>query len=131
MRNESGSILPLGIAVVAGTLVLGLLLLELGGVQYQTVRNKQVSDLIALEVAGQLVTDGIPPVIGLDYLPTVKDLLSASSRAIGITAKSMSVLSHDGKTLEAIFCTQWTSITGLTLGNIGEVCASSRARAII
>ncbi len=130
MSNESGSILPLGIAVIAGTLVLGLVFLELGGVQYQTVRNKQVSDVLALEVSEQLISDGIPPVIGLDYSPTVAALLKESSQAIGVSAKFISVLSPDGKTLEAVFCTQWTSITGLTLGNFGDVCARSKARAI-
>lgn len=130
MRNESGSILPLGIAVIAVTLVLGLVFLELGGVQYQTVRNKQVSDALALEVSEQLISDGIPPVIGLDYSPTVVQVLRESSLVIGVSGKSISVLSLDGKTLEAVFCTQWTSITGLTLGNFGDVCARSRARAI-
>lgn len=130
MRNESGSILPLGIAVIAVTLVLGLVFLELGGVQYQTVRNKQVSDVLALEVSEQLISDGIPPVIGLDYSPTVVQVLRESSLVIGVSGKSISVLSLDGKTLEAVFCTQWTSITGLTLGNFGDVCARSRARAI-
>lgn len=130
MKSESGSILPLGLAVVAGTLVLGLVFLELGGVQYQTVRNKQVSDVLALEVAGQLVADRVPPVIGLDYSPTVTDVTSASSQVIGVTAKYISVVSRDGKTMEAVFCTKWESITGLTFGNFGTVCARSRARAI-
>ena len=130
MRNDRGSILPLGIAVIAVTLVLGMVFLELGGVQYQTVRNKQVSDVLALEVSEQLISDGIPPVIGLDYSPTVVLLMKESSRAIGVSGKSISVRSLDGKTLEAVFCTQWTSITGLTLGNFGDVCARSRARAI-
>ena len=130
MKSESGSILPLGIAVVAGTLVLGLVFLELGGVQYQTVRNKQVSDTLALEVAEQLVTDGVPPVIGLDYLQTVTDVMAASTDVIGVAVKSASIISRDGKTMEAVFCTQWTSITGVTLGNFGDVCATSRARVI-
>lgn len=130
MKNESGSILPLGIAVIAGSLVLGLVFLELGGVQYQTVRNKQVSDVLALEVARQLVTDGVPPVIGLDYSPTVTDVMATTTHVIGIVAKSASVVSRDGKTMEAVFCTQWASITGVTLGNFGDVCATSRARAI-
>ncbi|MEY4397665.1 MAG: hypothetical protein RLZ53_241 [Actinomycetota bacterium] len=130
MKRESGSILPLGIAIIAGTLALGMVFLELGGVQYQTVRNKQLSDVLALKVAGQLVTDGIPPVIGLDYSPTVTGLIAASSKTIGVTAKYISVVSRDGKTMEAVFCTGWESITGLTLGNFGDVCATSRARAI-
>lgn len=130
MKNESGSILPLGIAVIAGTLVLGLVFLELGGIQYQTVRNKQVSDLLALEVSGQLMSDKIPPVIGLDYSPSVAELLRVSSQTLGLNVKSSSVLSLDGRTLEAVFCTQWKSITGFSLGNVGEVCAKSRARAL-
>jgi hypothetical protein len=130
VKRESGSILPLGIAIIAGTLALGMVFLELGGVQYQTVRNKQLSDVLALKVAGQLVTDGIPPVIGLDYSPTVTGLIAASSKTIGVTAKYISVVSRDGKTMEAVFCTGWESITGLTLGNFGDVCATSRARAI-
>ena len=130
MKNEAGSIIPLGVGAIAATLVIGLLFLELGGIQYQTIRNKQVSDVLALDVAGQLLGDGIPPVQGLDYAPTVTSLSAQAAASIKITPESFSVVSHDGKTVEANFCTRWISITGFSLGNFGSVCASSKARAI-
>lgn len=131
MNREAGSVLPLGIAAIAGTLVVGLVFLEMAGVQYQTIRNKQVSDVLSLEVAGQFLADGVAPVIGLDYTPTVKELLNASSKTLSITPNSVSVTSQDGKTLETVVCTQWASVTGITLGNFGDVCATSKARAVI
>ncbi|MEO0313403.1 MAG: hypothetical protein RL140_633 [Actinomycetota bacterium] len=130
MNREAGSVLPLGIAAIVGTLVIGMVFLEMAGVQYQTIRNKQVSDVLSLEVAGQLLADGVAPVVGLDYAPTVKKLIFSSAETLSITPSAVSVISQDGKTLETVVCTKWASVTGLTLGNFGDVCARSKARAV-
>lgn len=130
MKSDSGSILPLAIAVIVFTLVIGLVFLELGGIQLQTVRNKQISDSLALELAGQLKADAVAPVIGLDYAPALEPELNGLVKLLRLEPKSLSVISQDGKTVEAIFCTPWESVTGLTLGMFGDVCVQSKARAI-
>lgn len=130
MKAENGSILPLGLGVIAATLAFGLFFLELGGIQYQTVRNKQVSDVLALEVAGQLLGDDIPPVMGLDYAPAISSLVQQATKLLQLVPENFSVISQDGKTVEATFCTRWVSVTGFALGNFGHVCASSKSRAI-
>ena len=130
MRSERGSILPLGIGVIALTVVVSFLFAELTGVSIQTFSNKQLADVASLKVAGDLLKDGIPPVIGLDYAPVISDLLAAAAIHLEITPTKVTVLSLDGQTLETEICTQWQSITGLTFGNVGEVCAKSKARAV-
>lgn len=130
MTRDSGSILPLGIGILAISLAFSLLLTELGSLRVQEIRNKQVSDLLALEVSGQLLSDGIPPVIGLDYLSSVRKTFTEATDVLGLDPTAAQVLSLDGKTIEARFCTHWTSITGFTFGNAGEVCVESKARAI-
>ena len=130
MFDESGSIIPLGIAGVALSLVISLVFLELAGVQLQTLRLKQVSDALALSVASDLKVDGIVPLIGLNYAPSQSELLSASTRLVEVQPIEISVMSLDGKTIEAVICSRWKSISGFTFQNLGEVCARSKARAI-
>ena len=130
MREESGSIIPIGLGIIALTAVIALVLVELIGVQYQTLQNKQLADVLVLKVAKDLKTDGIAPVKNLDYRPAVSDLLDASSSHMRVSVSEISVSSRDGKTIEALVCTEWASITGLRLGSFGQVCASSKARAI-
>lgn len=116
--------------MIVGTLVIGLVFLELGGVQLQTVRNKQVSDNLALELAGQFQADGIPPVVGLEYAPMLAPKLQSLVKVLHLAPKSLAVVSRDGITVEATFCTEWESVSGLTLGVFGDVCVLSKARAI-
>lgn len=130
MLSERGSILPLGIGVIAATVVITFVFAELTGVAIQTLRNKQLADVSSLRVAGDLLKDGIPPLIGLDYSPVIQDLLGAASKHLQVSPTQVSVLSLDGQTMETEICTKWKSITGLTFGNVGEVCARSKARAV-
>lgn len=110
--------------------VIALIFLELVGVQYQTLQLKQVSDVLALKVASDLRRDGIEPLRNLEYLPVVSELLGVTSAVLGVTPSQVSVLSKDGKTITASVCADWRSITGFKLGVFGEVCSSSKARAI-
>lgn len=130
MRSERGSILPLGIGLIALTVLVSFVFAELTGVSIQAFRNKQLADIASLKVAGDLLADRVPPVIGLDYSPVVGDMLAAASNHLEISPTKVLVLSLDGQTLETEICTRWKSITGLTLGNFGDVCARSRARAV-
>lgn len=130
MVSERGSILPLGIGLVAISLVVALVLSELVGVEIQTHRNKQLSDLLVLKVAGELIRDRVSPVTGLEYLGALNDTASSASEFLGIQPTRISVMSYDGKTIEGLVCTNWQSITGLKMGSFGKVCASSKARAI-
>ena len=130
MVSDRGSILPLGIAGISLSLVITLVLLELTGVQVQTLRNKQLADIFSLKIASDLRADEISPIEGLEYLPVLRPLLEAASKQLRISPTRVSVISNDGKTIEGVVCTQWESITGLRLGNFGEVCARSKARAV-
>jgi hypothetical protein len=130
MQNESGSILPLGIGLIALTVLVTFVFAELTGVSIQTFRNKQLADVSSLKVAGDLLSDGVPPMIGLDYSPVVVETLASASNHLGISPTKVLVLSLDGQTLETEVCTAWKSITGLNLGNFGVVCAKSKARAV-
>lgn len=122
--------LPLGIAGLALSLAISLVFLELVGVQLQTLRNKQVADVISLKVSGDLLHDGIAPIVGLEYLPVTQVVFGAAVEHLKIRPSHASVISVDAKTIEATVCSYWRSITGISLGNIGEVCAKSKARAI-
>jgi hypothetical protein len=130
MHSEEGSIIPLGVAAICLSVVLTLVFVELTGVEIQTLRNKQLSDALALKVATDLKTDAISPVVGLEYAPAVQGLTQIASQHLGIDPTAVSILSRDGKTLEALVCTTWESITGLSFELFGKVCATSKARAI-
>jgi hypothetical protein len=130
MLSERGSIIPLGIGIIAVTVLLTFVFAELTGVSIQTLRNKQLADVSSLKVASDLLRDDIPPLIGLDYYPVIKDLLIAASNHLEVSTTKVSVQSLDGITLETEICSAWKSITGITLGNFGEVCAKSKARAV-
>ena len=130
MLDESGSIIPLGIAGLALSLVVSIIFLELTGVQLQTLRNKQISDVLALSVATDLRKDQIPPLIGLEYSPSQHALIGSTTKLVGVNPSRISVLSFDGKTIEASVCSRWQSITGFTFQSFGEVCSKSRARAL-
>lgn len=130
MSEETGSIIPLGLGIISLTAVIALVLVELIGVQYQTLQNKQLADVLVLKVAKDLKVDGIAPVKNLDYRPVVSDLVDASTSHMRVMVADISVSSRDGKTIEALVCSEWVSITGLSLGAFGQVCASSKARAI-
>ena len=129
-ENESGSIIPIGIGVITLSAIFALVMVELIGVQYKTLQNKQLSDLLVLKVATDLNHDHIPPVKNLDYRPVVADLLNEASKTLGVEPTEFSVSSPDGKTMTSTLCTYWKSITGLTFGALGKVCAQSKARAI-
>jgi hypothetical protein len=130
MLSERGSILPLGVGLIAITILVSFVFAEFTGISIQTLRNKQLADVSSLKVADDLLKDGIPPVIGLDYQPAISELLVATAKHLEISPTKVTVLSLDGQTLETEICTQWKSITGLTFGNFGEVCAKSKARAV-
>ncbi len=130
MKRDCGSIFPLGIGIVALSALLSFVLVELIGVQYQTLQIKQVSDALAMKVATDLNRDGIAPVPKLEYAPEVSDLLRIASSHLGQSPREVSVMSFDGKTITALVCSDWHSISGLTLGAIGKICAISKARAI-
>jgi hypothetical protein len=130
MHSERGSILPIGIAGVALSLAISLIFLELIGIQIQTLRNKQVSDVLSLKIASDLRKDQIAPITGLDYSPVARPLLEVAARQLRIRPSTVSVKSVDSKTIECIVCSTWESVTGLRLNNVGQVCASSKARAV-
>lgn len=130
MNSERGSILPLGIGLITLTLTLVLLFIELTGIQIRTVTIKQATDVLALEVSGQLHSDGIPPVVGLDYRPVVRSQLADVSGLLSLQPTVVEVMSKDGLTIEATICESWRSITGLSFGQFGSVCASSKARVL-
>jgi hypothetical protein len=130
MRGERGSILPLGIGILALTVVVILFFAERIGVEFQTIQNKQLADVTALQIASDLSRDGIAPVQGLDYLPAAKTTLETGARFLGLNPSQVSISSPDGKTIYSTVCTHWRSITGLTFNLFGEVCASSKARAV-
>lgn len=129
-RSESGSIIPIGIGIVTLSAIFALVMVELIGVQLQTLQNKQLADVLALKVATDLQRDQIAPVQNLDYLPVVKDLVTEAALQLKINPMEISVMSADGRTISATVCTNWKSITGITLGQLGRVCAQAKARAI-
>lgn len=130
IRSDSGSILPIGIGVISISVIIALVLVEVIGVQYQTLENKQLADVAALKVATDLNQDGIAPVRNLEYQQVVFPVIQAASALLGISPVEVSVISQDERTIEAVVCSYWTSITGLRLGSIGKICSSSKARAI-
>lgn len=130
IRSESGSILPIGIGLLALTAALSMFFLEQIGIQLQTLQNKQVADVLSLKIATDLNRDGIAPIEGLDYRPPASVLLSQATEFLKLQPTGVSITSHDGKTIDTTICTRWRSITGLTLGVFGEVCANSKARAV-
>jgi hypothetical protein len=130
VASERGSILPIGLAGIAVSLMVSLVFLELVGVQLQTLRNKQVADVLSLKVSADLLHDGISPIVGLEYLPATQMVFGVAIEHLKIRPSHASVVSFDGKTIEATVCSYWLSISGITLGNSGEVCAKSKARAI-
>jgi len=130
VKSDRGSILPLGLAGLALTLAVTLLFLELTGIELQTLRNKQLADVMALKTATDLKNDQIPPVVGLDYVPAIRPLIFNTSKNLRLSPTSLRLVSHDGKTMEAMVCTRWISITGFSFGNFGGICATSKARAV-
>lgn len=110
--------------------IFALVLVELIGIQFQALQNKQVSDVLVLKVAHDLNRDSIAPIKGLDYRPAVNEVLMSSAAQMGIQPLEVSVISSDGKTMTGTVCTRWKSFTGLDLGAFGNVCATSKARAI-
>lgn len=130
IKGEAGSIIPLGVTVISLSAIFAFVMVELIGVQFQTLQNKQVADVLVLKVALDLNQDSIAPIKGLEYRPVVTEVLASSVSHLGIKPAEVSVISPDGKTMTATVCTQWKSITGLTFGSLGKVCANSKARAI-
>ena len=130
ITQDEGSIIPLGIGVIALTAFVAFVFAELIGVQYQTIQNKQLADVLVLKVASDLRADAIAPVANLDYGPVAWELLKVASSHMQVTVSDFSLLSRDGKTVEATVCSEWNSLTGLSFGSYGKVCASSKARAI-
>lgn len=130
IRRETGSIIPLGLTVISLSAIFALVMVEFIGVQFQTLQNKQVADVLVLKVALDLNQDSIAPIRGLEYRPVVNEVLGSSSAHLGVQPVEVSVNSPDGKTMTATVCTQWKSFTGLTLGAFGKVCANSKARTI-
>lgn len=129
-RQDSGSIIPIGIGVITLSAIFALVLAELIGVQFQTLQNKQIADVLVLKVANDLRRDQIPPVKNLDYTPSVSALLAEAASELRIQPVEVRVSTSDGKTMAATVCTEWNSITGIRFGLLGRVCAQSKARAI-
>jgi hypothetical protein len=129
-RQDSGSIIPIGIGVITLSAIFALVLAELIGVQFQTLQNKQIADVLVLKVANDLRRDQIPPVLNLDYTPAVRALLAEAANQLRIEPVEVRVATSDGKTMAATVCTEWKSITGIRFGLLGLVCAQSKARAI-
>ena len=129
-RQDSGSIIPIGIGVITLSAIFALVLAELIGVQFQTLQNKQIADVLVLKVATDLRRDQIPPVMNLDYTPAVSALLAEAASVLRIEPVEVRVASSDGKTMAATVCTEWKSITGIRFGLLGWVSAQSKARAI-
>ena len=129
-RRDSGSIIPIGIGVIALSALFALVLAELIGVQFQTLQNKQIADVLVLKVTNDLRRDEIPPLNNFDYTPAVRGLLDESENQLKIQPIQVRVATVDGKTMAATVCTEWKSITGIRFGLLGRVCAQSKARAI-
>jgi hypothetical protein len=129
-RQDTGSIIPIGIGVITLSAIFALVLAELIGVQFQTLQNKQIADVLVLKVANDLRRDQIPPVMNLDYTPAVSALLAEAASQLRIEPVEVRVSTSDGKTMAATVCTEWKSITGIRFGLLGRVCAQSKARAI-
>lgn len=130
VRSERGSILPIGIGVIALSTIFALVIAELIGCQLQTFQAKQFADVLALQVAGDLQRDHISPVLGLDYRPVITDTLNVARRQLDVKPSDVRVVSRDGKTIDATVCIAWKSITGYSAGHLGQLCANSKARAI-
>ncbi len=118
MRRETGSTLPLVIGLATLTIATVFVTAELQSLLVQRGKALNEARFAALYVAKQ--TAQIPPVIGLDYSPSI--------RAELLGATSVKVATADGKTLEATVCEVWHSPLGLH--HDVEVCDSARARAI-
>lgn len=129
-RRESGSILPIGIGIITLSALFALVMVELIGLQFQTLQNKQLADVLALKVATDLNQDQIPPVQNLDYRPVIQEISAEAAGQLNIEPVEISVISADGRTISATVCTNWKSITGITFGQLGLVCAQAKARAI-
>jgi hypothetical protein len=129
-RHDSGSIIPIGIGVITVSAIFSLVMAELIGVQFQTLQNMQIADVLVLKVANDLRRDQIPPVMNLDYAPAVRDILAEASSQLGVEPIEVRVATSDGKTMASTVCTQWKSITGINFGLAGRVCAQAKARAI-
>jgi hypothetical protein len=128
--RDNGSIAPIGLGLITLTAAISLVFLELIGVQYQTLRDKQLSDVVAVKIATDLKNDGIAPVMNLDYRPVAQEVLKEGSTFLKVSPTQFSVTSPDGKTIESVVCSRWKSILGFTFGNFGEICARSKARAV-
>lgn len=129
-RQDSGSIIPIGIGMITLSAIFSLVLAELIGVQFQTIQDKQIADVLVLKVTTDLRRDQIPPLKNFDYTPAVSGLLSEAANQLKVDPVEVRVATTDGKTMAATVCTEWKSITGITLGSLGRVCAQSKARAI-
>lgn len=130
IHDEAGSIIPLGVTLISLSAIFALVMVELIGVQFQTLQIKQIADVLVLKVALDLNQDSIAPIKDLEYRPAVIEELESSAQHLGIQPLEVSVTSPDGKTMTATVCAPWKSITGLTFGTLGNVCANSKARAI-
>ena len=128
-KRERGSILPLGIGVIALSLAFSLVTVELIGIQDQTLQAKQLADTFALQVAEDLRKDGIEPIVNLHYNPTITETRLVATHFLQLEPTQVEVVSHDGKTISSTVCLSWKSITGFTLGSLGLLCARSNARA--
>ena len=129
-RQDSGSIIPIGIGLITLSAIFAFVMAELIGVQFQTLQNKEIADVLVLKVANDLRRDQIPPVTNLDYSPAVRDILAEASSQLGVEPIEVRVATSDGKTMTATVCTQWKSITGINFGLVGRVCSQAKARAI-
>ena len=128
--DETGSTIPLGLGFLAMVSVFSLVFLELVGIQLQTLRDKQLADLAALTAANQLRVTAVSPVANHNYFSIIKPEILAAERELKLNPTLVSVTSSDGKTIEATVCTQWESITNVRIANGGQVCATSKARAL-
>jgi hypothetical protein len=130
IRSETGSTFPLAIGITALSIALTMFWLESIGIQIQRLQLKNLGDTLVLEVARELKTDGVQPVVGLDYAPVTSRQLADGSRFLKLEITHSSIISYDAKTIEGLLCSRWKSISGFTFGTVGEVCVSTKARAI-
>lgn len=120
----------MAIGITALSVALSMFWLESIGIEIQRLQLKNLSDTLVLEVARELKTDGIAPLVGLDYSPVTKLQLDDGRRFLKLDITRSQILSNDGITIDGLLCSRWKSITGLTFGNAAEVCVSTKARAI-
>ena len=116
MRRESGSTLPLVLALAALLLGLTMALSEILSLRLAQDRTKADANFAVLYTLKQL--GDIDPVLGLDYSQVVVAQLP--------DVLELHVASEDGRTLHARLCERWQSPLGIHPDS--RVCDEASAR---